>query len=45
MYKHEYYNIEPRLIPKYIIDKYNLLDNQINGFLYVRVESEVYGLV
>ena len=37
MYKHEYYNIALRLIPPDIIDKYNIMDNQINNFLYVRV--------
>ena len=33
MSKHEYYSIALSLIPQYIINKYNLMDNQINGFL------------
>ena len=37
MSKHEYYNISLIMIHQDIIDKYNLMDKQINGFLYVRV--------
>ena len=33
------------MIPKEVIDEYNLMYKQINGFLYVRVEKGVYGLV
>ena len=43
--KHEYYNIAIELIPKYIIDKYNLPQKQIDGFLYISVEKGIYGLV
>ena len=35
--KHEYYKIELGLIPRDLIDKYNLMDKQISCFLYVRV--------
>ena len=36
MSNNEYYKIELSLIPKDIINKYNLMHKQINGFLYVR---------
>ena len=36
MSKHEYHNISISLIPRDAIDKYNLMDKRINGFLYVR---------
>ena len=45
MAKHEYYKISISLIPQNIIDKYNLMDKQINCFLYVRVEKGMYGLL
>ena len=45
MPKHEYYNISFGLIPQDTIYKYDLADNKINGFLYVRVEQGMYGLV
>ena len=45
MYKHEYYKIALILIPQDTISNYNLMDKKINGFLYVRVEKGVYGLV
>ena len=35
--KHYYYKITLRLIHQDIIDNYNLMDNQINGYIYVRV--------
>ena len=35
MPKHEYYHIALSLIPQDVIDKLNLVDNQINTFLYV----------
>ena len=38
MPKKQFYKIEIILIPQYIIDKYNLMEKQIDGFLYVRVE-------
>ena len=45
MSNHEYYNIAISLIPQEVIDEYNLVEKQINGFLYVRVEKVMYGLV
>ena len=45
MAKDEYYNISIILIPQEVIDEYNLMDNQINGFLYVCMEKGMYGLV
>ena len=45
MAKHEYYKIFISLIPQEVIDEYNLMDKQINGFLYVRAEKGMYGLV
>ena len=44
MAKHEFYNISISLIPQEVIDEYDLMDKQINGFLYVRVEKGMYGL-
>ena len=44
MVKHEIYNIAIVLIPQEGIDEYNLIDKQINRFLYVRVEKGMYGL-
>ena len=32
------------LISKEVIDNYNPMDQQINGFLYVRMEKGMYGL-
>ena len=37
MVKHEYYNISISLIPQEVIDEYNLMENQSNVFLYVKV--------
>ena len=37
MVKHEHYKISLSIIPQDVIYKYNLIDKQINGFLYVRV--------
>ena len=45
MSKHDYYKIVLSLISHDVIDKYNLMDNKINGFIYVRVEKLMYGLV
>ena len=45
MAKDEYYKISIILIPQEVIDEYNLMDNQINGFLYVCMEKGMYGLV
>ena len=45
MAKHEYYNIDLSLIPQHFIDKYNLIDKQINVFLYIRAEMGIYCLV
>ena len=44
MAKHEFYNISISLIPQEVIDEYDLMDKQINVFLYVRVEKGMYGL-
>ena len=43
--KHEYYKIALSLIPQEVIDKYNLMDNKINGIFYDRVEKGMYGIV
>ena len=45
MAKHEYYKIVLSLIPQDVIVKYNLVDNQTNIFIYVRVEKRIYGPV
>ena len=45
MAKNEYYNIAIILIPQGVIDEYNLMEKQINGFLYVRVEKGMIGIV
>ena len=45
MSNHEYYNIAIILIPQEVIDEYNLMENKINGFLYVRTEKGMYGIV
>ena len=45
MAQHEYYNIAISLTPQGFIDEYNLMDKQINGFLCVKVEKGMYGLV
>ena len=44
MVKHEYYNIPISLIPQEVIYEYNLMDKQINGFLFVGAEKGIYGL-
>ena len=45
MSKHEFYKISISLIPQAVIDEYDLMDKQINGFLYVRLEKVMYGIV
>ena len=45
MEKHVYYRISLSPLPQDVIDKYNLMDKQINIFLYVREEKGMYGLV
>ena len=45
MSEHEYYKITLSLILQDVINKYNLMDKQINGFIYVRVEKVIHGLV
>ena len=42
MENHEYYKIYISLIPQEVIDEYNLMDKQINGFLYVSMEKGMY---
>ena len=43
MSKNEYYKTALSLISQEVINKYNLMDNQINIFLYVGVENEFMG--
>ena len=45
MKKLEYLNIVLKIIPQEIIDKYDLLNNQCYGYIYVRIEKVMYGLV
>ena len=42
--KHEYYRIFLSLIPQEVIGEYDLIYNQINGFICVRVEKGMYGI-
>ena len=44
MVNHEYCKISLSLISQNVIDKYNLIDYQINKLLYVRVDKGMYGL-
>ena len=43
--KEEYYKTAVKIIPQYIIDKHDLNNNQSDGYIYARVENEMYGLV
>ena len=45
MKKSKYYKIALKLIPQEIIDKYYLINKQINGYIYDRVKKGIYGLV
>ena len=45
MFNYEYYKIALSLISQDIIDKYNLMDKQRNGFLSDKVEKGKYGTV
>ena len=45
MKKGEYYKISIKLIYQEIIDKYDLDNKQIYGYIYVRVEKWLYGMV
>ena len=45
MKKAEYFKIALKLIPQDITDKYDLIGKQRNGYIYVRVENVMYGLV
>ena len=40
----EYIRIPLKLIPQEIIDKYNLMDFAVNGFVYAEVGKGMYGL-
>ena len=42
MEKHEYYNIKLSLIPQDVIDIYNLMDQKINKFIYIRMDKVMY---
>ena len=44
MSKNYYYKIALIIIRQDIIDKYNLMDKQINGFICARMEKGMYGL-
>ena len=44
MEKHEFYKISVSLIPHELIDEYYIMVNQINSFLYVRLEKGMYGI-
>ena len=41
----EYYKIEIKITPQYIIEKYDLNNNQSDGYIYVRAEKGMYVLV
>ena len=43
--KAEYYRIAIKLIPQESIDKYDLNNNQRYGYIYVRVEQGIYGMI
>ena len=45
MSKYDFCKITTVLFPQDIIGKYNLLENQIYGYIYVWVEKGMYGLV
>ena len=45
MKKSKYYKIALKLIPQEIIDKYYLINKQINGYIYARVKKGMYGLL
>ena len=41
----EYIKIDIKIIPQDIIDKYDLLSNQYDRYIHVRIEKGMYGLV
>ena len=43
--KSEHLKIALKIIPKYIIKKYDLLKKQRGGYIYVRIKKEMYGAV
>ena len=45
MNKAEYLNIELNMNPQEIIDKYDLLSKQWNGYIYVIINKGMYGLL
>ena len=45
MNKAEYLNIELKIIPQEIINKYALLSKQCDGYIYVIIENVMYILV
>ena len=45
MKKSEYLKIALKIIPQEIIDKYDLLNKQCDGYIYVRIEKGIYGLM
>ena len=45
MKKAKYYKIALKIIPQEIIDKYDLINKQNDGYIYVRVKKRMYGLV
>jgi hypothetical protein len=40
----EYMRLALNIIPQEIRDKYNLLDNAKNGYVYIRIDKGIYGL-
>ena len=45
MNKAQYLKIALNILPQDIIDKYDLLRKQCDGYIYVRIEKGMYGLV
>ena len=43
--KSEYLKIAIKIIPQEIIEKYDLLNKQCDGYIYVRTKKGIYGLV
>jgi hypothetical protein len=41
----DYMRLALNIVPQEIIDKYNLLDKANNGYVYIRIDKGVYGLL
>ena len=45
LYQYEYISIKEKCIPKHFMDLYNLHEIFKNGYVYLKIQRDVYGLL